>query len=81
MNNTNEESNLELLINMYNGKMLLSVKEVSSIVGRSVPSLNRDRSYGVGLPYRKVGNAKNGTVKYSIKDIAKYLDEHSVETL
>jgi hypothetical protein len=34
---------------------LVDVSECSRITGRSIPSLNRDRMLGVGIPYIKFG--------------------------
>ena len=51
---------------------LVDRRECSRITGRSVPSLDRDRMFGVGIPYIKVG----GLIKYSPTDIRDFIQRN-----
>ena len=55
---------------------LLSPKEVSTLVGRSLSALAKDRMTKTGLPYRKVC----GRIRYAPADIRAYLDARRVVT-
>jgi 5-methylcytosine-specific restriction endonuclease McrA len=46
--------------------------ECSTIIGRSVHSLRRDRLIGVGVPYIKCGSL----VKYDPRDIRAYIERN-----
>lgn len=71
---------IELLYHQYN-VLLLSKKEVSSITGKSIATLDRLRARGLGPPYIKEGTSKNGSVSYSIHSIASWLvSQETVKT-
>ncbi|MHB1184195.1 MAG: helix-turn-helix transcriptional regulator [Desulfobulbia bacterium] len=50
-------------------KKYLSEKEVAVLTGRAVPTLRKDRHYGRGLPYCKVGRL----VRYLLQDVDAYM--------
>ena len=61
------------LLNRYK-KVALNKEELSHELGISVSALNNCIVQGYGLPeYKKLGNAKNARVIFTIVCIAKYL--------
>jgi predicted DNA-binding transcriptional regulator AlpA len=50
-------------------KKYLSETEVAILTGRAVPTLRKDRHYGRGLPYCKVGRS----VRYIRQDVDEYM--------
>lgn len=50
-------------------KKYLSEKEVAVLTGRAVPTLRKDRHYGRGLPYCKLGKL----VRYLRQDVEDYM--------
>ena len=51
--------------------VLLNEKEVSLIVGMSVPWLRKGRNRGEGIPCRKIGRA----VRYHRDDVHRWVEE------
>ncbi len=68
-----DEYNYEHLLKTIYGSELLTTTQLSKIFGRSVPSLKLDRKKGTGVPYSQ--DNKNSVVRYSIKNIIKYLHD------
>lgn len=48
----------------------LREKDVSTLLNTTIPSLRYKRYKGIGIPYHKVGRF----VRYSVKDVASYLN-------
>ena len=44
---------------------------VAEIIGRSLKSIQRDRSRGIGIPFKKLNGR---TVRYKVGDIIRWLD-------
>ena len=68
-----------LSLTLSNGKNMtddkyLSDKEVSELLGLSIPKLRQDRQKNRGLPYVKI--VRN--VRYKKSDIDEYLSKHRV---
>jgi predicted DNA-binding transcriptional regulator AlpA len=55
---------------------LIDESELSRIIGRSVPSIRRDRLAGRGIPYVKLGHL----VRYDVSDVRDYLDRCKKQT-
>lgn len=55
----------------------LTEREVAMLTGISVSTLQKQRFYGKGIPYSKVG-AKS--VRYSFQDVVDYMDSQKIET-
>ena len=73
INNYIEESILYDLKERYN-KSTLTKKELAKELSVSVSSINNYISKGFGIPeYRKIGEAQNGTVLFTIIHVAEYL--------
>ena len=55
-----------------------SVKEqiVSNISGLSLSTLRKQRYYGTGIPYMKLGKA----VRYDLRDVYAFLEKSKVDT-
>jgi len=53
----------------------LTEQEVSEITGRAMPTLRKDRHFGRGIPYYKVGRS----VRYLVSDIEKFMAGCRVE--
>jgi hypothetical protein len=53
----------------------LNEKQTSEMTAIAVSTLRNDRHLKRGLPYSKFGN----TVRYSLKDIIRFMDSHKVE--
>jgi hypothetical protein len=55
--------------------------QYAKITDRSVSAVNDNIAKGYGIPnYRKIGNAKNAKVLFSLRDIAEYLSAQTVVT-
>jgi len=52
----------------------LNEKEVSKIIGRSLPTLRNDRFNGRGLPYIKIGRS----VRYALKDLVEFMESRKI---
>lgn len=52
-------------------------KEVSKMTGISVSTLQKQRFFGRGIPYCKVG-AKS--VRYNLQDVVDYMEAQKIET-
>lgn len=50
----------------------LNTKELSEYLGLSIPTLQRWRVTGQGVPFRKLG----GAVRYDIQDVNAWTDDH-----
>ena len=57
-------------------RVYLNEKQVAELIGVSISKLQNDRFKGTGLNYVKIGR----TVRYSLKEIDKYLSDHTVQT-
>lgn len=53
---------------------LMDEKEAANLIGKSVSALQKDRFYGRGLPFIKLGRA----VRYRPEDVAEYCLNHRV---
>jgi predicted DNA-binding transcriptional regulator AlpA len=59
----------------------ISKKEYAKIVGCSVSAVDNYISKGYGVPnYKKIGNARNARVLFSLRDVAEYLAAQIVQT-
>ena len=73
MNNYIKEAILTDLQTRYK-KLTLTKKELANELSVSVSSINNYIAQGQGIPnYKKVGEAKNGTVLFPIICVAEYL--------
>lgn len=62
-------------------KAMLSRKQTAEVIGVSVATLDRLKAEGIGINYKKLaGKGANGTVKYPLQAIVKYLTENHVKT-
>lgn len=59
-----------------NSKKYLTEQEVSEITGRSLSTLRKDRHFGRGIPYSKIGRQ----VRYASKDVDSYMESCRIET-
>jgi len=72
-NNYINEAILNDLTTRYQ-KTTLTKKELAKELNMSVSSISNYISKGAGIPsYKKIGNAKNGTVIFPIICVAEYL--------
>jgi predicted DNA-binding transcriptional regulator AlpA len=60
----------------YEKRSYLNEKQVAKLIGVSVSKLQNDRFKSVGLNYVKIGR----TVRYSLKEIDKYMCDHTIQT-
>lgn len=67
-----KEETRQMLYTKYNS-LVLSRNQVADILNISVATLDRWRSKGLYLNFKKVGNAKNSIVQYSLNTIVDYL--------
>jgi len=70
---------LSFLIATYK-KMMLTPREASVEVGRSIQSLQRDRKDGAGIAYKKAEGADNSKIYYPISAAVEYLSQNLVVT-
>ena len=63
---------IRILFDKY-GTVLLNTIQVSEITSRSIVALELDRRKKRGIPYRRVGGAKNSPVRYTLHDVSDYL--------
>lgn len=72
---------LQVLKETFPKKITLSKKEVSSIMGISLSTLDNYMARGYKLPqYIKLGNSKNSIVRFNIIDVAKFLATNQTKT-
>ena len=64
----------QLLFEKY-GTVLLETKDVSTIIGRSVHSLEADRRAGEGIQFKRLGTATNSPVRYPIGEVSKWINQ------
>ena len=81
MNFTNPQA--EQLFNHLSGaykKLTLNKAELANEMGVSESTINLYISKGYGIPnYSKIGNAKNGSVRFNLLDVAEFLS-HTIKT-
>ena len=53
---------------------LLTPKQLSEVLGRSVYALEKDRKAGIGVPFIKAGEKPNSPIRYPIHEVSKYLN-------
>ena len=78
---TSEQKELfQTLFGTYK-KAMLSRKQCAELIGVSVATLDRLKAEGIGVEYVKMSSkGKNGTVKYPLQAIVRYLTENNVKT-
>ncbi len=59
----------------------LSPKEASKLLGVSTHLLQKWRSFGVGMPYVKLGQSNSSVIRYKKSDLMKFLDENTICTM
>lgn len=60
---------------------IIGKKEYAAIVGGSLSAIDNYIAKGYGVPnYKKLGNAKNSKVLFSLRDVAEYLAGLTVKT-
>ena len=60
----------------------LSKQQYAEFVGCSRSAVDNYISKGYGVPnYRKIGNARNSRVMFSLRDVAEYLASQTIQTL
>lgn len=57
-------------------KQYLKETEVSEITGIALSTLRNQRFKGAGIPYSKL----NRSVRYSLEDVVRYMEQHRVNT-
>ena len=62
--------------NRHNNKRYLTEHEVSEITSRSLSALRKDRHFGRGIPYSKLGRQ----VRYAQADVDRYMTSCRIET-
>jgi len=62
---------LETIIKLYDGKLMLTKREISKLVGRSISALDRDIRESKGIAYKKV----RGKILYPIHEVAKWISD------
>lgn len=62
--------------NRRNDKRYLTEHEVSEITARSLSALRKDRHFGRGIPYSKLGRQ----VRYAQADVDRYMASCRIET-
>ncbi len=63
----------QILFDKY-GTALLSAAQVSEVIGRSVHSLTNDRRNGIGVGFKRTGDAENSPVRYPLHEVSKFLN-------
>jgi len=61
--------------------LLISKKEYAAIAGCSISTIDTHIKNGYGIPnYKKMGNAKNAKVIFSLIDVANYFSSITIKT-
>lgn len=55
-------------------KRLITINELAALTGLSIGTLYQWKSQKKGIPYVKIGRL----IKYDLKDVEKFIDEHKV---
>lgn len=61
------------------GKIALSPKEVSEVLGISESTLEKDRALNVGIPFSRLNGKEKGKPLYTLTAIAKTLVDNEVK--
>ncbi|QOY53198.1 helix-turn-helix domain-containing protein [Candidatus Sulfurimonas baltica] len=61
--------------------LVLSRKQVSKALNKSLSTIDRWRKQSINLEYSKSGDAKNSTIEYSISEIARYIVSNKIKVL
>lgn len=61
------------------GKIALSPKEVSEILGISESTLEKDRASNVGIPFSRLNGKEKGKPLYTLTAIAKTLVDNEIK--
>ena len=62
--------------------LIIGKKEYAEIAGISLSTLNGNISNATNIPpYQKLGNAKNATVKFSLRDVVEFLTSNTIVTV
>ncbi len=64
----------QTLFDKYN-TALLTAKQVSEVIGRSVASLESDRRNHTGIPFKRVGGHDNSPVRYSLHEVSNFIND------
>lgn len=75
--NTDEKLIYDSLYSKYN-KLLLSKKECSQELNKSIATLDRERRLSLGVQYIKSGQ---GNIYYPLLEIARYITREQIKTL
>lgn len=59
----------------------LSRGQCAKALGRSISTIDRLRKKGMGPQYKKNEESANGTVKYPIHQVAKYILDNNLKTI
>lgn len=59
----------------------LSREQCAKALGRSISTIDRMRKKGIGPKFKKNEESVNGTVKYPIHEVAKYIFSKNLKTI
>lgn len=59
----------------------LSRGQCAKALGRSISTIDRMRKKGIGPKYKKNEESMNGTIKYPINQVAKYILANNLKTI
>lgn len=76
----NREEVRNMIYNEY-GTLLLSRMQTAKVLNNSTATIDRWRKKGLYLEYKKLGKAKNSTVKYPIDTVVNYIINNNIKSI
>jgi hypothetical protein len=73
--NPQAENFYHILRESYKNQLVLNKKQLAEVRGCSTSTINLEVSKGIGVPFIKMGTAKNSSVRFNIIDVAEYLSQ------
>jgi hypothetical protein len=52
----------------------VSEKELAPLIGRGMSTIRKDRMFGRGVPFVKIG----GSIRYRLSDVVKFMEAHTL---
>lgn len=77
-----KDQDIKILVSVLfdkHGKVALSPKEVSEILGISESTLEKDRAESIGIPYTRLNGKEKGKPLYTLTAIAKTLVDNEIK--
>lgn len=72
---------INLLLERFDDSFLLSRSQTAKVVNKSVATIDRWKTKGLHLDYKKTGTAPNSPVEYPIDTVANYIVNNNIKSV